>query len=281
MNEKILFKDKTGSSIINNQISDSLKNLGADKCDVLYVHTALNFGIPMVKKLCLLEELYLIFIDLAVPTLIFPTFTFSFPNKEDFDVQNSKTPMGLFNEYFRNQQNVTRSIDPLMSNALLGKNVEFVTDIGKNSCGKESTFDLLHKTELNVKFLFFGTHVGDCFTFMHYIEDKLKVPYRYERQFFGNIINNDIVYTDTYNLCVRYSNVFPGPGSYIYENILLEREIAKKITLGDTQITIVPEQAAFIIYQDIIQAYPSFFISAPFNEKEKTTNFNVEKMIAL
>ncbi|GBU26650.1 hypothetical protein R84B8_00160 [Treponema sp. R8-4-B8] len=281
MNENILFKGNTGSLITNKQISDSLKNLGANKCDILYVHTALNFGIPMIKKLSLLEELYLIFMDLAVPTLIFPTFTFSFPNKEDFNVQNSKTPMGLFNEYFRNQQDVIRSIDPLMSNALLGKHTEFIKDIGKNSCGNGSTFDLLHKTELNVKFLFFGTRIGDCFTFMHYIEDKLKVPYRYERPFTGNIINNDVVCTDTYNLCVRYSNVFPGPGSYIYENILLERGIAKQTTLGDSQIIIVPEQAAFTIYQDIIQSYPCFFLSAPFDETKKTTEFKVEKMVAL
>jgi aminoglycoside 3-N-acetyltransferase len=281
MKEKILFKDKTGSLITNNQISDSLQNIGANECDILYVHTALNFGIPMIKKLCLLEELNLLFLNLAVPTLIFPTFTFSFPNKEDFNVQNSKTPMGLFNEYFRNQQNVIRSIDPLMSNALLGKHTEFIKDIGKNSCGKDSTFDLLHKTELNVKFLFFGTRIGDCFTFMHYIEDKLKVPYRYERPFTGNIINNDVVYTDTYNLCVRYSNVFPGPGSYIYENILLERGIAKQTKLGDSQIIIVPEQAAFTIYQDIIQSYPCFFLSTPFDDTKKTTEFNVEKMIAL
>jgi aminoglycoside 3-N-acetyltransferase len=281
MNEKILFKDKTRSLITNNQIFDSLNNLGANKCDILYVHTALNFGIPMIKKLCLLEELYLIFLDLAVPTLIFPTFTFSFPNKEDFNVQNSKTPMGLFNEYFRNQQDVIRSVDPLMSNALLGKHTEFITDIGKNSCGKDSTFDCLHKTELNVKFLFFGTRIGDCFTFMHYIEDKLKVPYRYERPFTGKIINHDNSYTDTYNLCVRYSNVFPGSGSYIYENILLERGIARQEKLGDTQITIVPERAAFVIYQDIIQSYPCFFISDPFDESKKTTEFNVEKMVAL
>jgi len=281
MIEKVLFKDKFGNLISNIQLLDKLKGLGADKCDVLYIHTALTFGVPQLKKTELLQELFSVFTTLNVPTLILPAYTFSFPNKEDFDVQNSKTSMGLFNEYFRNQQNVIRSVDPLMSNALLGKHTEFITDIGKNSCGKNSTFDLLHKTELNVKFLFFGTRAGDCFTFMHYIEDELRVPYRYARPFTGNIINNGVAYADTYNLCVRYSNVFPGPGSYIYENIMLERGIAKQTTFGDNQITIVPEQAAFAIYQDIIQSYPCFFLDAPFNETEKTTEFHVEKMVAL
>jgi aminoglycoside 3-N-acetyltransferase len=168
-----------------------------------------------------------------------------------------------------------------MSNALFGQHTEFITEIGKNSCGKDSTFDLLHKTKLNVKFLFFGTRIGDCFTFMHYIEDALKAPYRYARPFTGKITNNGETYSDTYNLCVRYSNVFPGTGSYIYENILLERNIAKQTKLGDNQITIVPEQAAFAIYQDIIQSYPCFFITEPFDEAGKTTEFNVNNMVAL
>jgi aminoglycoside 3-N-acetyltransferase len=281
MDEKELFKDKSGNPVTNVRILNEMKNLKADRCDILYVHTALTFGIPQLKKTELLEELYSVFKSLNVPTLIFPTFTFSFPNGEDFDVRNTKTPMGVFNEYFRKKESVIRSSDPLMSNALLGKHTEFVTETGKNSCGKDSTFDMLHKTELNVKFLFFGTCAGDCFTFMHYIEDELKAPYRYPRPFTGNIINKGKTYTDTYYLPVRYSNVIPGSGSYIYENIMIERNIAKRIKLGDSQITIVPEQAAFALYQDIIQSYPCFFISEPFNEAEKTTEFNVQNMVAL
>lgn len=282
MQEKILFKDRLGGAITNTLLLMKLKELNADKCDILYVHTALTFGVPQLRKSELLEELFIVFKSLDLPTLIFPTFTFSFPNDEEYDVQNTKTPMGLLNEYIRKQEGVIRSVDPLMSNALWGKHKEFVTDIGKNSCGEDSTFDKLHCTDLNVKFLFFGTRAGDCFTFMHYIEDKLKVPYRYPKPFKGKIIENGTSYTDTYNLCVRYSNVFPGPGSYIYENIMLERDIAGQCPVGDNQITIIPEQAAYTLYQDIVQSYPCFFISKPFNEAEKTTEFKLDaKMIAL
>ena len=281
MHKKTLFTDTSGKEITNIHILESLRNIDADKCDVLYVHTALTFGVPKIGKFELLKELYSIFNKLNVPTLILPTFTFSFPNGMDFDVQNSKTSMGVFNEYFRKQDGVIRSADPLMSNALLGKHTEFITNIGKNSCGEGSTFDLLHKTELKVKFLFFGTRIGDCFTFMHYIEDKLKVPYRYARPFTGNITDNGKTYTDTFNLCVRYNNVFPGAGSYIYENIMIEKCIAKQVSLGNSRITIVSEKPAFILYQDIIQTYPSFFLSDPFDESKKTTEFNVENMVAL
>lgn len=282
MQEKILFKSTNGQLITNVDILSLFTSLGADKCDVLYVHTALTFGIAQLKKSELLEELFNVFISLGVNTLIFPTFTFSFPNGETFDVQNSKTPMGVLNEYFRKQEGVIRSVDPLMSVALLGDHNEFATTISKNSCGEGSTFDMLHKTDLRVKFLFFGTRIGDCFTFMHYIEDALKAPYRYPRPFTGNIINNGGSYTDTFHLCVRYSNVTPGTGSYIYENIMLERGIANQIQLGDNQITVVPEEAAYAIYQDLILSYPSFFISTPFDSQGNTTEFKLtSKMIAL
>ena len=281
MQEKTLFTDISGKEITNIHILESLHGIDADKCDVLYVHTALTFGVPKIGKTELLKELYSIFNELNVPTLILPTFTFSFPNRMDFDVQNSKTPMGVFNEYFRKQDGVIRSVDPLMSNALLGQHSELLTKIGKNSCGEDSTFDLLHKSNLNVKFLFFGTRVGDCFTFMHYIEDKLNIPYRYARPFTGKIINNGNIKTDTFYLCVRYSNVFPGAGSYVYENIMIEKSIAKQVPLGNSKITIVPEKPAFFLYQDIIQTYPSFFLSEPFDESKKTTVFNVQNMVAL
>jgi aminoglycoside 3-N-acetyltransferase len=203
MQEKILFKNKVGSFVTNLQLKEKLEELNAHKCDILYVHTALSFGVPQVKRVELLDELFAVFALLRIPTLIFPTFTFSFPNGEDYDVQDSKTSMGIFNEYFRKQNGVIRSVDPLMSNALLGKHVEFVSKIGKNSCGKDSTFDMLHKSELNVKFLFFGTRIGDCFTFMHYIEDELHVSYRYSCPFTGKITNQNKSYIDTYYLPVR------------------------------------------------------------------------------
>lgn len=282
MTEKILFKSSTGEPVSNRSLVEKLKEMGAADCDVLYVHTALTFGVPQLKKTELLDALLEVFRALRVRTLIFPTFTFSFPNGEAFDVQNSKTPMGILNEYFRKQPGVIRSVDPLMSVALEGEHTEFATSIGKNSCGEDSTFDMLHKTELSVKFLFFGTRVGDCFTFMHYLEDLFKAPYRYPKPFTGTIINNGCEYTDTFNLCVRYSNAFPGPGSYIYENILLERGIARQTKVGESQMTLVPESAASVIYQDLLVAYPSFFLSAPFEDAKKSTEFKLNgPMIAL
>ena len=282
MENKILFESKLGS-VSNNQLLQLLTDVKAFNTDILYIHTALNFGNPskVLSKKEILQSLLDVLLELKVPTLIFPSYTFSFCNNQGYNVQESKTPMGLLNDYIRKQDFAIRSIDPLMSNVLIGKNTELVTGIGKCSVGQNSTFDLLHNSGLKVKFLFLGSILGDCFTYMHYIEEKLKVPYRYKRIFRGQITDLGNTYKDDYELYVRYSNVFPGLGSYIYENILLERGIALKRKIGDSSITIADEANSFETYAELIHRYPNFFIKEPFNDLEKTDEFHVKNMVAL
>lgn len=277
-----LFKSKNGW-ISNLDIYNTLKQLDADQTDVLYIHTSLSFGIPNleIKKKALLQHLFAIIQSLHVKTIIFPTYTFSFCNGQDFDLQNSKTSMGVLNDYVRQQSGAIRSVDPLMSNVLLGEETALVTNIGTHSCGENSTFDLLHKTSKKVKFLFLGTLIGDCFTYMHYIEDRVRAPYRYNKKYSGKIINNGVETVVDYDLIVRYGNVFPGTGSYIYENILIERGIAKKVKVGDSSISIVDEPKAYETYVELITRYPNFFIKDVFNESEKTPHIPVENMISL
>lgn len=281
MKEIVLFNSKNGS-VTNTDFLVALRSIDAHKTDVLYIHTALNFGVPgSLKKKELLDSFYDTLRELCVATIIFPTYTFSFCNGVGFDIQNSKTQMGLLNEFVRQKDEAIRSVDPLMSNVLVGKHTEFVTKIEKCSIGKNSTFDLLHNSNLRVKFLFLGPRIGDCFTFMHYIEERENVPYRYRRIFTGEITDGSKCYKDSYELFVRYSNVRPGPGSYIYENILVEKGIAKKKKIGDSAITILDEQPAYACYVDLLKMSPSFYISEPFDENSKTTSFHVRNMVAL
>jgi aminoglycoside 3-N-acetyltransferase len=282
MKEQVLFYTN-GGQITNKDFVAALRSIKADESDILYIHTGLNFGVPNreLKKQQLLECLYESIATMDVPTLIFPTYTFSFCNGVDYSVQNSKSPMGLLNEYVRTKDDAIRSLDPLMSNVLVGKHREFVTDIGKSSVGIGSTFDMLHKTNLTVKFLFLGPKVGDCFTHMHYIEAEQQVPYRYYRNFTGKISNGNEVYEDSYELFVRYNNVFPGGGSYIYENLMIERGICQRKALGNGMISIIAEKPAYECYVELLRLSPSFYITEPFDEANNTTSFNVTNMVAL
>ncbi len=242
-----LFKSKDGW-VTNYDFKFVLQEIDASNCDILYIHSSLNFGFPNLelKKNDLLYILLDTLFSLGVKTIIFPTYTFSFCNGLYYDRENSKTYMGLLNEYFRKQDGVIRSNDPLMSNALYGENKYLINSIGKVSCGENSTFDLINKSKLKTKFLFLGPSIGECFTYMHYLESLFNVPYRYEKKYEGEIIINGNKNIDEYSLFVRYGNVYPGYGSNIYENILIERGIAKRYPLGDSFIIILYEKYAVI-----------------------------------
>ncbi|MEC4566069.1 AAC(3) family N-acetyltransferase [Paenibacillus sp. CMAA1739] len=187
-----LFKDHNEVWYTGEDILNKLKEVGAHECDVLFVHTDVAFGIinPGLKRKQYLGCLYEILQELNVGTLVFPAFTFSFCNKEIYDVKNSRTFMGALNEYIRNQPGVVRSIDPILSMISAGDKANLFDHIGKNSLGINSAYDILHQQE-NVKFLFFGAEIGECFTYIHYVEDIMRVPYRFDMSFSGAIIDEE------------------------------------------------------------------------------------------
>ncbi|MCF6212558.1 MAG: AAC(3) family N-acetyltransferase [Flavobacteriaceae bacterium] len=276
-----LFYTKDKTPINEQEIFKILDNLKVWDTNYLYIHTGMTFGMPNpdLSKKQILERLLSIFEKFNIQNICFPTFTFSFCNGENFDLINSKSKMGSINEYARKLPHAIRSIDPLMSNVLIGPDIDLVTNLSKKSVGEGSTFDKLHKRD-GVKFLFFGTKVGDCFTYMHYIEKMVNVNYRYDRKFTGLINDGLNSFTDTYNLFVRYKNIFPGNGSYKYEGMLLEKGISKRVSIGETSITILDEVEAYSLYVDIITKNPNYFLnSKSIHDFDKT--FEIKNMIAL
>jgi len=145
MNDVNLFLAKDGKWVTNKSMIETLLSLKADKCDVLYIHTSLSFGQPnpQLKKSAMLDELLNVIKALGVKTICMPTFTFSFCNGLDYNPATSASRMGVLNEFFRKQEGVIRSADPLMSVALLGEDKDLVTGVGHVSCGENSTFDKL------------------------------------------------------------------------------------------------------------------------------------------
>ncbi len=276
-----LFKDRNNKWITNNDILNALEKAGSNDCEILYMHTGMSFGIPnpALRKSEILQVLFDTISELKVPTLIVPTFTFSFCNGLDYDLVNSRSKMGVLNEFIRIQPDAIRSVDPLMSVSLIGADKDLAEGIGHISIGKDSTFDKLHYRK-GVKFLFFGIGLGDCFTYMHYIEAFVNSHYRYNREFAGKIITPERTYDDKYTLFVRYKNVIPGKGSFVYEDILINKGIAKKIPCGDNFITTVDEPGAFEIYYDMIKESPDFFID-PDSVHDYDKTFTVKDMVAL
>ncbi len=280
--ESYLFKHQ-GQFFSASDLQDTLRNLAADECDVLYIHTGMQFGLPNLQlgRSGVLETMAQVLYGLGVSTLIMPSYTFSFCGEQVFDREKSASSMGALNEYMRTRHQWTRSCDPLMSNILYGQERGLLTHIGKNSVGRGSTFDLLSSLNGKVKFLFLGPRIHDCFTYMHYLEEIKQVPYRYDFSYKGTIIDGDRHYEDEYTLYIRDEGVQAGGGAKIYENMLIERNLARFQRLGGGAITVVDLNSARRLYLELLETSPNFYIEEVFSKPVRSNLFTSRKMVAL
>ena len=78
--------------------------------------------------------------------------------------------------------------------------------VSKSSTGLNSVFDRLYK--INSKILLFNYDSADDAgtTFVHYVEQKKKVQYRYLKKFKGKVSKNNKDYTDVFDMYVRVLN---------------------------------------------------------------------------
>ena len=280
MKKKILFRYK--SKLISNlDILNALRKIKVSESDIVYAHTDINFGFPnhFLKKNDLLDSLLKIFKKLKLKTLIFPTYTFSFCKNEIFNYYRTETKMGVLNEFIRKKYKDNRSLDPLLSNVLIGKNQYLVRNIGKQSIGKNSTFDLMAKSNEKIKFVFFGSSLHKCFTFMHYLEFIEKVNYRYQRNFSGIIVDNKKQYKDKFQLFVRYSDINSSNGSLLYEQFMKKNKILNSQKVGLSSISCVEMNYAINSYLDFLKKDKNFFIKKPYNRKKNLKIFKKNENI--
>ena len=268
--------------VSSSSLLEGLRTVKADDCELLYVHSALTFGklAPNIKRVEVLEEIYDTLLDLGIPTICFPTYTFSFCNNQNFNVDTSKSQMGALNEYARMSENSIRSLDPLMSIAVTGNNTDLVADVSQLSIGADSTFDRIRRLP-NVKFLFLGVDLGACFTYMHYLEWGARVPYRYDRTFSGQVIAGEKTSTIDQDLFVRYNNIKPNLASFDYQNMLAQSKSLRLANVGDSTISCVDEVSAREVYLGLLDKDPNFFIEGEFDAANLDSSFEAKNMIAL
>lgn len=177
-------------------ISRALAQLGVMRGDTLLVHSGLKGALRLAGD-TREEKLATLTAGLcdSVPDglLILPTFTYSFTRGEDFHLRDSPSTVGILSERFRALPGVRRTTDPIFSCALLGELAdpwgECLLRIGDHDCfGPHSIFGLL--AHADAKLLFLGVGFQMC-TFVHHVEQRLRVPYRHLKDFHGTVLDGD------------------------------------------------------------------------------------------
>lgn len=141
-------------------------------------------------------------------TIIVPTFTYSYCKNEIFNVNESKSTVGVFTELVRQQPEAIRSNDPIFSMVAIGNEASLLmTRSSKNCFGKGSIYERLHKR--NTKFLLLGIDYNQGLTFSIHIEKMFGVKYRYDKVFKGITVNNDDCHEDSAIFFVRDFKINP------------------------------------------------------------------------
>lgn len=251
-------------SIFYHEIRRSLINVGLRMNDLVFVQSSI---IPFLVKLDknnhinFLEDFYRALTDLIGinGTICFPAFSYSFFNKTVFDAKTPpKNSMGALSVMLWNKKKCARTMDPNFSVGVYGKLEKHLTEnIPKTSFGKNSFFDRFY--HLNGKLLQIGVSV-DGSTFVIYFDQKLKSPYRYLKNFTGEIKVHDDIHKETWKAYVRKLD-----GTVIVDLHNLKERVEQdgyinKTPLRDGYIYCIEIQTFFNAVKEYVKKDPLFLL---------------------
>lgn len=161
-------------------------------------------------------------------TLIMPAFSYSFCEKEVFDVQKSKSTVGLLTEFFRNSEGVSRTIHPIFSFSVWGKRKEEFLDVGPDAFSMDSVYGKMIRN--NDKIVLLGVDKG--YTIYYLAEEIVGVGHRYFKNFSGIVRNGEKEYEMTVPYYVRCLDKRSEENPQSVSAYLLEKGIEKSVPFG-------------------------------------------------
>ncbi len=179
-------------------IIEKLDKLGVKKGDIIYV--ASFASILGSSKNILRDTIDALIESVGVDgTVVMPTFNWNYCKGEVFDPETSPSQVGVLTEIFRKRTGVLRSITPPWCTfATVGKLAEYIVSIkGTSSFGSDSILEYLY--EMNAKYVFLGCAFSEGAVHIHWLEERFEVPYRYWKQFKGQVrIRGELVKNVSY-----------------------------------------------------------------------------------
>jgi len=231
------------------KLQNTLDKFSFSKNSVIFIHVDLGNYLNnslSIRYKC--EHLYKLLSDyFKKHTLIMPTFTYSFCKTRVFDIQKSRSEVGLFSEYYREKCANLRSDHPILSVCGKGKLAkDIIENISKSGAGNGSVFERLYV--FDAKILFLGADFIKTCTFNHYTEQFLKVNYRYSKYFKGKVIYKDKTLNDSWEFYVKNTEVLKFKDlshNKYFEKDLIKNKILKKYKIDKFEVSLCSSRELF------------------------------------
>lgn len=200
-------------------------------------------------------------------TLMIPTFNFDFSNHGVYDYSNTPSATGALGNAALKRDDFLRTLHPMHSFAVWGKDQKLLCSMNNcNSFGEDSPFGYMHCK--NVTQIMIGADYQKCMTFVHYVEKKANVPYRFNKKFTGDYTDAD-GNTDkrTYEYPARYLELGSVEKFNRIGVILEQKKISSKYFLND-----IP------IYKVLLgDSYDTIYTDAVYNKCKNLYDFNCNR----
>jgi len=233
-------------------LKEKLLKIGINKGDSIFLTTSLgSLGIPKTrnKNLMLISSRWLFHCLSEIigkkGNIFVPTYSYTFTKKNKiFDVTKTKADIGYFPNFFLKQKKIIRSYDPMFSVAGYGPDVkEILYKISNNSFGKNSVFERLLKLK-RLKCCSIGLSYN-WIPFLHYLDWKNKVPFRFDKKFYGHIKNKKIKKKITWVFFSRFLRKETISNGYRIGYRALQNKLYKKTEIGRSILYIIDYKKFF------------------------------------
>ncbi len=228
----------------------TLEYLGIKKGDAVFIHSDLsNFKILNSDMFSLCNDIFNTILKIVGKegAILVPSFTYyNFEKKKIFDNKKTYSETGIFSELVRTKESSLRSNHPIFSISSYGEKSElFVRNNSLNSTGVGTPFERLYN--FNAKILHLNLELVTRCTYLHYIEEKCNVPYRYSKYFEYQIIDEDNKKkTLLFENFVRKTESLKFPHtSKKLQSILISNKITKKKKFKGNLVTVTESQKLF------------------------------------
>ncbi len=238
-------------------LSDFIDRIPIEKGDtILFSSDVIRLGLYFHKnheKLDLNE-----FLDLLVQkvgsegTILLPTYNWGFCVGETFDYKNTPSKTGAIGQAALTHPSFKRTRHAFYSWAVAGKDRDYLCSLeNTDAFGNNSPFNYLY--EKKGKNVILDVSMQNCFTFVHFVEQSVGIPYRYIKNFTADYIDeNSIKSTRTYSMYVRDYDLDAKCVLDPMEKQLIEKGIVTVTNVGLSRILEVPLDKAYDEIKDDI-----------------------------
>lgn len=243
------------------ELQNKLSCLGVREGDMLYVASDVSVMLSRLAKEGLLSDrmmreeffhrLVTCFQNVVGKsgTLLFPVFSWRFCRGEEFHIKTTLGEVGAWNNWIlQNRGDFVRTQHPIYSFMVWGKEAANLARMANiDAWGEDSPFAYLHREK--GKMLLFNVSLQRAFTFMHYVENCLKVPYRYNKEFRGTYIDAEgKASTRAYRMYVRDMSI--QSQEYVPDSFLEEPGAMWNVEWNGLSLKLIDLKHAYIVFQD-------------------------------